>query len=105
MQSLIDKIFALKWEVEPYILISFVSAVVGCMAFYWETLILCCLHTFFPFYSHVPPVMSQLLLYSNSARLIDAVMQRTAMVLSMDDGQKSSVIKNHLHLVPLPSHT
>ena len=49
--------------------------------------------------------MSQLFLYSNSARLIDAVIQKTAVVLSMDDGQKFSVIKNHVRLVPLPGHT
>lgn len=57
-----------------YILISFVSVAVGWMAFYWETLILCCLNTFFPFYSHIPPIMSQFFLYSNSTRL-DTVTQ------------------------------
>lgn len=75
MQSLTDKVFALSREMGSYILISFVSAAVGWMAFYWETLILHCLHTFFPFYSHVPPIMSQLFLYSNFARLIDTVTQ------------------------------
>lgn len=100
-----DNTFAVSWKMEPYILILRASAAAGWMASYWETLILCCLHTFFPLYSHIPPLMSLLFLYSNyPTRLIDTMIQRTAMVLSMNDGQKSTVTKK-LHLVLLPDHT